>query len=468
MLKRAGRSARLTCLIGAVATAQTLLACLACHGGETAPLALDDKGVNNKIRPELTVQLHEFNYSEGAPNSKAPGLKNGLTGVMQLDCSIPVRDNLLLASVEASSRQSPEDFESDLALRELYFEWRAKLNCRLMGDSSSAILRAGSQIFSWGSGVLYNPTDNLSPWNAVDPFEPRRRGAPAISAMFASGLQTLQMIYITELQPTVVSPVGDRFFIYSPAVAPNPNYPSAGPPVLKLNYTATDESFAPSSGRTEGQYATRYTTSLKGWDIALSYFNGYENIPLFEGVPTGTDMAAGMSDMTVRFIYPREQVYGADISRYFGRLGMHVEGAWFDMEETGHNVGIGDKDYGSVIGGFEYPFNDVIGSQDFSLSVEYAREFGEKRDGLIYINRIYPESILCRLAHMVDYRISGEFRYIYDFETESRYLRMFYDYRHSDHVKISAGIDRFDGPPGCFYGEYRNNDRLFVKYELQF
>ena len=81
----------------------------------------------------------------------------------------------------------------DGAVRELYFEWNGELvypGLSLVGDLT---VRAGQQIFSWGSGVLYNPTDNLSPWNAVDPFDAHRLGMPGAHNDIAAGGQRVRI-----------------------------------------------------------------------------------------------------------------------------------------------------------------------------------------------------------------------------------------------------------------------------------
>jgi hypothetical protein len=329
-------------------------------------------------------------------------------------------------------------------------------------------LRIGQQTFSWGSGILFNPTDNLSPWNVVDPFEPRRLGIPAAKLTLGSNQQTLDLIFMPLFEATQLPKPGQRFFIYNPSSIPNPFYPGIGPSQLKLNYTGVDTSFEPSSGLARGQYATRYNISLHGFDLAFSYFNGYENVPVFEAKPGAVNAAAGTADVTVRYICPHEQVWGFDASKRFGELGTHFEGAYFDMDDTGHDVGIGDKDYASLLGGIDYHFLRVFGSQDFMPSLEYAREINDGTDNRIYINRIYTDSILFRLAHVINFKWSGELRYVYNLDNRSYWSRLAYSYQYSDHVQFTAGVDLFGGPANTFFGAYDKNDRIFAAMTLQY
>jgi hypothetical protein len=208
--------------------------------------------------------------------------------------------------------------------------------------------------------------------------------------------------------------------------------------------------------------------SLGGWDIVASYFKGYEHTAVFEGVVGRVDLEAGTADIIVNYIYPEQEVLGLDVAGYFGRLGVHAEGAHFAVEETGHDVGVGDQDYTSVIGGIDYPFYDVIGLQDMTVYIEYAREMKEDEDDRIYVNRIYKDSILCRLQHDVDFRSSGEIRYIYNFDTDGHYAAISYSYQYSDYAEFKIGVDLLGGPAGCFFGEYDENDRVFATFEVAF
>jgi hypothetical protein len=266
----------------------------------------------------------------------------------------------------------------------------------------------------------------------------------------------------------VLPDIGERFFIHSPTTAVNPNFPAVGPEVLNLNYTAIDESLEPESDFSSSQLAARLITNISGWELALSYFDGYEHTAIYEGNVSSISPTTGVANVTVSYIYPEQRVYGADLSGFVGTLGIHVEGAYFDLKDTGRAVGVGDADYASVIAGFEYPINDFIGTQDLGLSIEYAFESENQEDERIYINRVHTNSTLLRLTHTYDYQISGELRYIRNFDRDDYYLNITYDYQYSDYVRFSLGADLFGGPTNSFYGAYDTNDRIISIVDLSF
>ncbi|MFC1672343.1 hypothetical protein ACFL01_04340 [Planctomycetota bacterium] len=437
-----------------------LLFAASVYAGDYDPFALDDPDARPGMRLECVLRLADFGYIEENAHSEVDDLKDAR---ITMDMTVPWREHMLFLSGEANVRHAVSDTENEIVLKEAYFEWRSEIVVPPFFVSDT-VVRFGQQIFSWGSGVMYNPTDNLSPVNAIDPFDAHSRGIPAVKLSFMSNVKIFDMIYIPGFVPSEISDIGHRFFIHSPGVVPNPNYPASGPPLLTMNYTDVLDDFVPEGDVTGDQYAVRYSTSFGNWDLGLSYFQGYENIALFEPSVTGVD-ATGVADTVVYHIHPKERVWGLDLSGFVGKLGVHVEGAYFDMRDTRHSVGIGDKDYYSVIGGFEYPINDIIGTQDLNISLEYAAEIKDEEDELIYINRIYPESVLVRFAHTMDYKLAFELRHVQNLDTESSYTRFQTDYRLSDYTKITFGFDVFEGPDNCFFGAYDDNDRVFIMME---
>ncbi len=430
------------------------------RGADFSDLSLDEFETKKKgVRMEYTFHAKDFYYFGRHSFSVIDDLKELR---LQVKATYPIGENVVVGNVEAAEQASTSWNEGDFALKELYFELNSTMILPpfLVSDYT---LRVGQQMFSWGSGIMFNPTDNLSVWNAVDPFDAHRRGVPAVKLSFSGNVQILDLI-AAAFEPSELPGLDRRFFIRSPLQIPNPYYPSAGPPMLQLDYTGVREHEYEPDGT---QLAVRYTTSLRGWDVALSFLHGYENIAVFEPDVVRMDPAAGRAEMIVNYIYPRENVWGWDVSGYVGKMGLHLEGAYFDMKDSGHNVGMGDDDYVSVIGGVDYPFYDVIGTHDVTAFLEYAREIDRNKDDRIYINRVYKNSLLLRLVYTVGYELSFEGRFVYNFDTDGSYSRLQMKYQYSDNTSVKAGVETFHGDPDCFMGVYDENDRFFVFFEFK-
>jgi hypothetical protein len=427
---------------------------------ESHPYSLDSEERDSNLELHGKLQYSHLSYFESNPNSEVDNLQDGR---ILFDISWAVGPFALFTIVEDYIRNADTVDRNDLLFKELYIDWRPEsddMNLPLLTD---LFFRTGIQIISWGSGILYNPTDNLTPSYSVDPFDPQDRGIPAIKLSLASGLNTLDMIWLTAFEATELPRLHERFFIHRPTRIHSDST------TYGLNYVDTDQSDLPSTDFSNGQFASRFYTTLKGWELAISYFNGYENIPVFEAEIISVDPVQQEMDAVVNYIHPKQHVFGIDLSGYIGRLGIHTENAYFNMEDTGRDVGAGDENYLTCLVGISYPFNDVIDTQDFNITLEYVKEFNDSEtDNRIFINRVYKDSILFRLVHTYNHKVTGELNYISNFDTKGKYLHASYDYQYSDHVRFSAGFELFYGDEISFFGAYDSNERFFLTTVFEF
>jgi hypothetical protein len=118
--------------------------------------------------------------------------------------------------------------------------------------------------------------------------------------------------------------------------------------------------------------------------------------------------------------------------------------------------------------GLEYPFEDLIGTHDLLVSIEYAGEIKEHQDERIYINRPYRDSILARLKYTVDYRLSFEVQEYFNLNNGGTHTHAAVEYRWSDYLAVTAGADTFSGPEDTFFGAYGDNNRLFLTVKMSF
>ena len=408
-----------------------------------------------KPRVSGWTELRDNGFLREHPLVKADDVKRGL---LHLEGQYPVDRFLLVVSGEAVGDYATGDQDGNVDLVEAYAD----------AHFGGWDLRVGQQIFSWGTGVLFNPTDNVGRWNSTDPFDVQRRGVPAALVRYNLGATSLEGAAISGFEATRLPSPGQRFFIYYPATIPNPFYPGVGPPELRTNFTGEDFSEKPGGLFETEQYACRLRTTIGTWDIALSYFKGYENIPLITAQAVSLNPAAGTVDLAAQYLYPREQVYGLDLAGTVGKLGLHLEAARFEMDRTGVDVGAGDQDYTAYVAGCEYPFEDVISTHDLQVCVEYAGEIKDHKDNRIYINRIYQDSLLGRLKYTVDYRLAFELREFYNLGNGGARTYAAAEYRWSDYVGLTGGVDVFTGPANTFFGAYRDNCRAFLTLKVSF
>lgn len=180
------------------------------------------------------------------------------------------------------SRGFPQEEIFDFDVDEAYLDY--------YGDSFD--LRVGKQRVSWGTAVELNPTNILNPVDLSEPLGDRRAVWMAkLDYYTGNGLQVTG-VYIP---------------FFEPAAEQIPGLPS----VTVYKPEATFEN---------SEYAMKASLlGVRGFDASISYFSGYEDLP----VPVKSD-----GGPIQKAIYPEVQTIGVDFATAIDDFGLWVEGAY--------------------------------------------------------------------------------------------------------------------------------------------
>lgn len=259
------------------------------------------------------------------------------------------------------------------------------------------------------------------------------------------------------------------------------------------------------------QFGARVSRSLLGWDVSASFYDGYNKVPLakieaFETAP----VAPGIPGLLLRstLFYERIRVYGADFATTLAWLGqegelgniarktqLHGEVAFVDSrDDTG-------DDYVQYVLGFNYTFNDLILDHDLTLLLDYLDEVmiePRKRFGIeTLISGLSPalqglaqpflplaSAVVRERAELargtrgsISARLSYAFSDTLEFVVtgvivvrgrESAFVQSKLVWDVTDNFRFEAGLDLLEGPRDTFFGQYRDNDRVFFVTRLNF
>jgi hypothetical protein len=244
-----------------------------------------------------------------------------------------------------------------------------------------------------------------------------------------------------------------------------------------------DERDVPEISFGDVEYAVRLRTTVGGWDLAFSYFDGFERTPVLKLVgvePTGQPHYTP--------VFTRVRAPGFDVSTAFGNVEIHGDGAFKFVKQDGRN------DVFQGIGGLNYRLDAPSGwSQCRGLPVlcleevvflfEYAREFvvsSDPESPIVNSSRLFDVGIpvidsetgadnspddaliwqvLFRHSErtQVQLRATGNFTPTFNHFVELKVAQKVTDFFH-----IDAGIDWFSGEADTFWGRWGRNDRVFV------
>jgi hypothetical protein len=312
----------------------------------------------------------------------------------------------------------------------------------------------GKQIFAWGTADAYNPTDRLNPYDYLDPLDNEKLGVWSAAARLGAPRINLLVVAVPFFTPSRLPLAHSR---WTPTV----------PPAF---VAVVDHPELPEQDASATQYAARLKGTLAGWDLSISYYDGFEHTPVFRGSTIA--IAPGVTLPRLTPVFTRERVPGADFSTTFGRFEVHAEAVARLVDENGRN------DRFQAIAGLNYTLDVGHRRLDQILFVvEYARETvlrHHRHSDIVDSNRVplvgarlannaFRDAVVGRvqakLSEDTVLKLSG----IADLSgPPSHYIQFKGSHRITDALHVEAGLDFLTGKPDTFWGRWGDNDRFFA------
>lgn len=223
-------------------------------------------------------------------------------------------------------------------------------------------IRIGQQRIAWGTATIFNPTDNLNPYNLENPVDFQGRlGVPAIKLDISAGEHvTISMINVFMFTPPVL-PIS----LFREATAIDTSV--LVPQKFELGALESTELIEQPQFNVENMMpAAKVAVDLEGFNFSFSYLYGRMSIPVPAEIPVSkvvvvngdnrTEIKQGANlislagcisnsrtappcriDATatnVRLRFPRAHIIGADFSTSLGGVGFWAEAALFLPAES--------------------------------------------------------------------------------------------------------------------------------------
>ncbi len=191
----------------------------------------------------------------------------------------------------------------------------------------SADLRFGIQKFAWGRIDGLSPVDNLNTINSMrGPLSGEmdaKIGVPAFKANIFSDWFNTELAWIPVVIPARLPTYEERWF---PTMMRLPSHIDSGPMGLIPMLTTYQDIDMPAITLANSELGVRFSKYIGGWDLALSYYNGFDPQPSFD---SPTDIIVTLKDplafdtdtFVVGYANPvlaRMQVLGLDFSTTAG------------------------------------------------------------------------------------------------------------------------------------------------------
>ncbi|WP_066311702.1 DUF1302 family protein [Aquimarina aggregata] len=325
-------------------------------------------------------------------------------------------------------------------------------------------VRIGKQIINWGEADGINPTNNINPIDFSDIIDTddERIGVYSISSKYYIDDITIQGVFIPVFQSSKIPSTNSRWFVDFPTTVALPTGE-----IIPAQFVL-QETQEPQKDIESAQFALKVSTTIKGWDFSVSYFNGYDDLPSFN-----RQLSQDQNGLTNVLITPeieRLQVFGADFSTALGSFGLRGEAAYFRTEDQdGTNPFIDDSFYQYVIG-LDRTFTDIIGENNLFVIAQWVHQIIESGEDApnTNLNNIFQESFVAR----AEYEINNDAKFIvqgiHDIKVDNTYVQSELRYNLSSGVNLSVIGDFFGGKDNTFFGNYQDNNRIQARLKYSF
>jgi hypothetical protein len=361
-----------------------------------------------------------------------------------------------------------QQYPTDLSVWEAY----ADLYSFLLDNFD---LRIGKQRLAWGTADKLNPTDNLNPDDFSDLLNLAEKIPTwAIKGSAYLGDFTLIAVWLPGLEPVLLARNGSALFLGS-GVGGFGN----GVQIVSLRDSLT----LPSQRPGNSMLAFKLAGTLGGWDYSLSYFNGYDDLPILrqrEMTQVGSDGEVQQFAASMNLGFPKMQVLGADFASELFGLGVWGEGALFfpekvmtqtvirtDMDtETETEVALDDTPYFKFTLGADYTFPG-----GWYLNSQWMHGFFSERGGDnlhdYFVSRleksVFNDELEIALGGVLEVGRWSDLKQNYGYGLYPELT-----YQGIDNLELMIGAFLVDGKANTLFGSMNGIDQAYLRVKVSF
>jgi hypothetical protein len=162
-------------------------------------------------------------------------------------------------------------------------------------------VEAGKQFIRWGKADVLNPTDRFAPRDFLNVVDNDFLGITAARATYGTQANTIEAVFSPRLTPSRIPLLNQRW--------------SALPAGIPVRELAPDFPGGP-------QFGARWNHIGRSAEYSLSFYNGYDHLPLFRVRP-------GPAGFDAQRFYPRMRMYGGDLAAPLPVVTLKAEAAYF-------------------------------------------------------------------------------------------------------------------------------------------
>ncbi|HEX6069917.1 MAG TPA: DUF1302 family protein [Longimicrobiaceae bacterium] len=321
-------------------------------------------------------------------------------------------------------------------------------------------LRVGRQTIVWGKTDVVSPTDHFSPRDFTDPLDTddERLGVLAARVRGSIGEVRVEGVLAPGAAFSRLPGIGSRWAPAFPASMPHPADPGR---TLRASYELAQVA-DPALRLENAQLGARVSTTARGWDVSLSWFDGWDDLPatVRRVVPVSEEEVR----VELRQTPSRKRALGGDLATTVGAYTIRAEGAYL-MPDS-----LGGPDHFQYVVGVERFFGDPLAAGGTQLLAQWIQELTPRgfRPGPFDLNHVFRQAAMARAQRNMTTDLQLSVDGVYDFRTDGYYLQPGASWRLRDGLRIEGTVDLLGGSDEAFFGAFEGNRRLRTSVRYSF
>ena len=367
-------------------------------------------------------EVEAIGYPQTAPGDGTRGVASALA---RFEPSIDLGGGVSVAASFDARADTYEEVARDWSVA--YWDRAAVRPALAIGRLALTLARGpvtfeiGKQFVRWGQVDIISPTDRFTARDYLLPVTSEALATTAARLTLAGRGRTLELVVAPRMTPSRMPLLSHRWI----------GAQAAG-------FSLSDAGAV--HGR-DPQYGVRFNHLGSRAEYSVSFFQGYNHLPLLSVAPTGPAAAA----VTRR--YPAIRAYGADLVVPLPVFAIKAEAAWIqsragDADDYGLYVVQAERQQGEwlLIGGY---VGEVVTSRRGALT--FAPDRGLAR------------SLVGRASLTIDARRSLAIESVARRDGDGFYAKLDYTHAVGGHWRVTLRLAAIRGAPDDYLGQYRRN-----------
>jgi len=293
-------------------------------------------------------------------------------------------------------------------------------------------VEAGKQFIRWGKTDVLNPTDRFAPRDFVNVVDSDFLAITAARVTYGSQSNTIDVVFSPRLTPSRVPLLSQRWAVVPegiPILEERPQFPG-GP-----------------------QLGARWNHIGTGAEYSLSFYNGYDHLPLYNAQLSYVPFAVE----TQRY-YPQMRMYGGDAAVPLRLVTVKAEAAYFTSTTRQSDEYV------------LYVLQLERQSGEWSFVGGYAGQaITSHGESILYSpTRGLTRALVARAGYTIDVNRSLACEAVIRQNGRGVYVKPEYTQAFGQHWRLTAGFALIRGEEGDFLGQYHRNSHMIVTVRYSF